>query len=53
VADSSPAEPRVKDAFGDSDAEGGRGLLIIDALADGWGVRRERRQKVVWARVTP
>ncbi|GAA4637399.1 ATP-binding protein [Actinoallomurus vinaceus] len=51
VVDSSPNEPQIKDAFGDSDAEGGRGLLIVDALAAGWGVRRENRQKVVWARV--
>jgi anti-sigma regulatory factor (Ser/Thr protein kinase) len=51
VVDSSPDEPQIKDAFGDSDAEGGRGLLIVDALAAGWGVRRENRQKVVWARV--
>ncbi|GAB3962689.1 ATP-binding protein [Actinoallomurus acanthiterrae] len=51
VVDSSPAEPQIKDAFGDSDAEGGRGLLIVDALAAGWGVRHENTQKVVWARV--
>lgn len=53
VVDSSPDEPRVRDAFGDSDAEGGRGLLIVEALAAGWGVRREDRRKVVWARVAP
>lgn len=51
VIDSSPDEPQIRDAFGDSDAEGGRGLLIVDALAAGWGVRRENRRKVVWARV--
>ncbi|MCO6005987.1 ATP-binding protein [Actinoallomurus purpureus] len=53
VVDSSPDEPQIKDVFGDSDREGGRGLLIVDALAAGWGVRRENGQKVVWARVAP
>ncbi|MEV0405700.1 ATP-binding protein [Actinoallomurus sp. NPDC050550] len=53
VADSSPDEPQIKDAFGDFDAEGGRGLLIVDALATRWGVRRENQRKVVWARVAP
>lgn len=53
VVDSSPEEPRIRDAFGDSDAEGGRGLLIVDALAADWGVRREGSRKVVWARVAP
>ncbi|WP_433175800.1 ATP-binding protein [Actinoallomurus sp. CA-150999] len=53
VVDSSPNEPQIKDAFGDSDAEDGRGLLIVDALAAGWGVRRENGQKVVWARIVP
>ncbi|GAA0337084.1 hypothetical protein GCM10010151_28470 [Actinoallomurus spadix] len=52
VVDSSPDEPRVRDAFGDSDAEGGRGLLIVEALAAHWGVRREGSRKTVWARVT-
>ncbi|MCO5973843.1 ATP-binding protein [Actinoallomurus soli] len=52
VVDSSPEKPRVRDAFGDSDAEGGRGLLIVDALAADWGARREGPRKVVWARVT-
>ncbi|GAA4607303.1 hypothetical protein GCM10023195_27600 [Actinoallomurus liliacearum] len=53
VVDSSPDEPQIRDAFGDADAEGGRGLLIVAALAAGWGVRREGRRKVVWARVAP
>ncbi|MEV5746957.1 ATP-binding protein [Actinoallomurus sp. NPDC052308] len=53
VVDSSPDEPQIRDAFGDSDAEGGRGLLIVAALAAGWGVRREGPRKVVWARVAP
>jgi anti-sigma regulatory factor (Ser/Thr protein kinase) len=53
VVDASSDEPQIKDAFGDSDAEGGRGLLIVEALSADWGVRREGRRKVVWARVAP
>ena len=51
VCDSSPDTPQIRDSFGDSDAEGGRGLLIVEALAACWGVRRENGRKVVWARV--
>jgi anti-sigma regulatory factor (Ser/Thr protein kinase) len=29
----------------------GRGLQIVDALADRWGVRREQELKAVWAEV--
>ncbi|WP_328854686.1 ATP-binding protein [Microbispora hainanensis] len=30
------------------DAEGGRGLLIVDSLARSWGVRPTNRGKAVW-----
>ncbi|MEU9170843.1 ATP-binding protein [Streptomyces sp. NPDC048420] len=34
------------------DAESGRGLVIVDALADRWGAARERRpRKTVWAEI--
>ena len=34
------------------DAESGRGLLLVDALADRWGVREDRfPRKTVWAEV--
>jgi anti-sigma regulatory factor (Ser/Thr protein kinase) len=32
--------------------EGGRGLLIVDALADKWGVGQRAPGKVVWAEFT-
>ncbi|MFF3503689.1 ATP-binding protein [Streptomyces sp. NPDC003247] len=34
------------------DEEGGRGLALVEALADAWGCRQERYAKCVWARFT-
>jgi anti-sigma regulatory factor (Ser/Thr protein kinase) len=34
------------------DAEGGRGLMLVDALAKDWGAHRAERGKVVWAMLT-
>ncbi|MCZ4122124.1 ATP-binding protein [Streptomyces sp. H39-S7] len=49
VHDSSEREPRLRHP-GRTDASG-RGLLIVDALSDGWGVEdREPLGKVVWSR---
>lgn len=45
VHDSGPGEPRVAD---EAD-EGGRGLLLVAALADKWGVGERKPGKVVWA----
>ncbi|MEU6141636.1 ATP-binding protein [Streptomyces sp. NPDC047081] len=45
VHDSGTGVPRVAD---DAD-EGGRGLLLVSALADKWGVGRRDPGKVVWA----
>ncbi|MFC9861429.1 MULTISPECIES: ATP-binding protein [unclassified Streptomyces] len=48
VADADPQEPAV--AVGDVLDEGGRGLLLVDAVTDKWGVetRRDGRGKTVW-----
>lgn len=35
----------------DPDATGGRGLVIVEALADRWGVRPRSPGKTVWAHV--
>ncbi|MFC8518886.1 ATP-binding protein [Streptomyces sp. NPDC057257] len=45
VHDSGTGVPRVAD---DAD-EGGRGLLLVSALADKWGVGERDPGKVVWA----
>ncbi len=49
VFDQAPHEPRVRIA--DPDDEGGRGMLLVDALAHRWGSRSSRGGKVVWAEV--
>jgi anti-sigma regulatory factor (Ser/Thr protein kinase) len=50
VADTHPALPTVSRAGAAPDAEGGRGLLLVDALATDWGVRdRPGPGKTVWA----
>lgn len=38
-------------ARGAEDGEGGRGLVLVEALADRWGVRERDVGKTVWARV--
>ncbi|MCW2864357.1 MAG: methyltransferase type 11 [Actinoallomurus sp.] len=53
VSDHSDAKPIVKTRPGDDWAEDGRGLLVVDALADAWGFDvRAAGGKVVWAEVT-
>lgn len=48
VTDSSPELPAA--VVGDSLDEGGRGLVLVDAVADRWGVRvrRDGGGKTVW-----
>lgn len=49
VWDQGAGEPVVRGE--DGDAEGGRGLLLIDQLVHDWGVRPLNEEgKVVWAR---
>ncbi|WP_210591119.1 ATP-binding protein [Streptomyces sp. GESEQ-35] len=47
VHDSSPALPEQR--YPDDDSDTGRGLLLVSACADGWGVDRYADHKVVWA----
>jgi anti-sigma regulatory factor (Ser/Thr protein kinase) len=47
VADGSPGRPQPRDA--DDDAEGGRGLTLIDLVATETGVRPKPPGKTVWA----
>ena len=50
VADGSPGHPRPRNAA--DDAEGGRGLPMIDLLAAETGVRPNPPGKTVWAALT-
>jgi anti-sigma regulatory factor (Ser/Thr protein kinase) len=49
VADPSATRPEPRSAA--PDAEGGRGLTIVAALSDEWGVDADDRGKRVWARI--
>ncbi len=49
VGDPSPELPQLRTAS--DSATGGRGLHIVEAIADAWGVRRTSHGKQVWARV--
>ncbi|WP_223736019.1 ATP-binding protein [Streptomyces purpurogeneiscleroticus] len=50
VHDSGPGCPRVADPAGDGD-ERGRGLLLVGAVADKWGVADRNPGKIVWCEV--
>ncbi|RPF35380.1 ATP-binding protein [Streptomyces sp. TLI_185] len=47
VHDSGPGVPRVVEAA-DVEGESGRGLLLVAALSDRWGVRERELGKAVW-----
>lgn len=48
VSDASDGQPRLRHAAGDD--ESGRGLALVEALADAWGTEpRDTVGKVVWA----
>jgi anti-sigma regulatory factor (Ser/Thr protein kinase) len=49
VTDASPVRPKPR--HGSPDAEGGRGLLLVDALAAAWGSTDDPAGKVVWFEV--
>jgi anti-sigma regulatory factor (Ser/Thr protein kinase) len=49
VHDGSPEDPRPRQV--DASATSGRGLTIVAALADEWGVNHVAQGKQVWARV--
>jgi anti-sigma regulatory factor (Ser/Thr protein kinase) len=49
VADRNPSKPVVKRY--ERDAATGRGLHLVEALADAWGVRGDDTHKSVWFRV--
>ncbi|OKJ37649.1 ATP-binding protein [Streptomyces sp. CB01580] len=48
VHDSGDGKVGPADAAPEPDAEGGRGLLLVAALADKWGVGERNPGKVVW-----
>jgi anti-sigma regulatory factor (Ser/Thr protein kinase) len=51
VDDRAPESPAVQRPS--LDAPSGRGMLLVDELADGWGVVSHDSGKTVWFRVDP
>ncbi|MFJ6650989.1 ATP-binding protein [Streptomyces sp. NPDC091290] len=51
VADPDPSIPVMRHATADD--EGGRGLALVEALADRWGVTERPTGKTVWFSLTP
>lgn len=55
VQDSDPSPPiptaLLEDEAGNEEAEGGRGLLIVDVLASAWGSSPAGRGKITWFEV--
>ncbi|MFD0008196.1 ATP-binding protein [Streptomyces sp. NPDC127178] len=49
VSDRSQVVPRMEKAT--DDAEGGRGLCVVDALSARWGYDPHRWGKVTWAEI--
>lgn len=47
VEDAKPDAPDLR--VGDDDAESGRGLVLVDAIAEDWGCDRVETGKRVWA----
>ncbi|MFK0295787.1 ATP-binding protein [Streptomyces sp. NPDC090442] len=53
VHDSGDGEPRVSEGGGVADEECGRGLWLVSALADAWGVEERVPGKIVWCEWRP
>lgn len=53
VHDSGGGEPRVPEQGGAAYEEYGRGLLLVSALADAWGVEERVPGKIVWCEWRP
>ena len=49
VSNSSEHSPRVRQV--DDDATSGRGMFIVDALAEEWGIERQTNGKTLWIRL--
>lgn len=52
VSDSGPGTPLPRDPAPDFTSLNGRGLLIVEQLADEWGVDEEGPRKTVWFRMS-
>jgi sigma-B regulation protein RsbU (phosphoserine phosphatase) len=48
VRDDDPTVPASPSAMPSPTATGGRGILLVDAIADHWGVNRSEKGKTIW-----
>lgn len=53
VSDARPVGPRLRDQLPSAEATGGRGLLLVEQLADHWGYDPHERGKTFWCDLTP
>lgn len=53
VSDAHPVPPRLREEPPATDATGGRGLLLVEQLADRWGYDPHERGKTIWCDLTP
>ncbi len=51
VRDHNPRSPRPRPQLPDDAATGGRGLMLVEALSDDWGVSERMGGKEVWFRL--
>jgi len=51
VSDRDPRSPRPRPQRSDDYATGGRGLVLVEALSDDWGIAERMGGKEVWFRV--
>lgn len=52
VSDTSPSRPHASHPVGDGvEATTGRGLMLIEAMSDGWGVEPTETGKTIWFEV--
>ena len=52
VSDAHPVPPEPRDGV-PADATGGRGLLLVEQLADRWGYDPHERGKTIWCDLVP
>ena len=53
VSDAHPVPPRPTDQPPPADSTGGRGLLLVEQLADRWGYDPHERGKTIWCDLVP
>ena len=53
VRDDDPQVPRIPERMPPVSATGGRGILLVDAMATDWGVNSNEKGKTIWFELAP